>query len=57
MDVRFVDVGNVGGTYLGPVIMAPQVAIVALGITLVLPRYIEKDNKELELQPRKIVRK
>lgn len=55
--LRFVDVGNVGGTYLGPVIMAPQVAIVALGKTLVLPRYIEKDNKELELQPRKIVRK
>ena len=33
------NVGTIGGTYLSPVLLAPQVAIVALGRIARVPRY------------------
>lgn len=39
---------------MGPVILPPQVAIVALGRTQLLPRY-QQTEKGLELVPRQIV--
>jgi len=49
------NIGNIGGTYLGPVLLAPQVCIVAIGKTQLLPRYIQEENGALNLQPRKIM--
>merc|ERR1712146_251747 len=49
------NIGNIGGTYLGPIILPPQVCIVALGKSQLLPRYIKKDNGELEVAPRSIM--
>ena len=40
---------------MGPVILSPQVAIVALGRTQLLPRYMPNEKGVLELVPRKIV--
>lgn len=48
-------VGNIGGTYLGPVVLVPQVCIVAIGKTQLLPRYIQNEKGELNLEPRRIV--
>jgi len=41
---------------LGPVLLVPQVAIVAIGKTQLLPRYQEDANGNLNLVPRKIVK-
>ena len=38
------NIGNLGGTYTGPVINLPEVAIVGLGKTRPSPRYDEKGN-------------
>jgi len=46
--------GNIGGTYLGPIILPPQVCIVAIGRTTLQPRYIQEKG-ELKLAPRHIV--
>ncbi len=52
-------IGNICGTYTGPIIMAPQVSIVGIGKIQTLPRYIsvkhENGKTTLELVPRKIV--
>lgn len=33
------NIGNIGGTYTGPLILPPQVCIVAIGKSQELPRY------------------
>lgn len=38
------NVGSIGGTYTAPVLMAPQVAIGAIGRIQTLPRYDEDGN-------------
>ncbi|ENN76869.1 lipoamide acyltransferase component of branched-chain alpha-keto acid dehydrogenase complex, mitochondrial isoform X2 [Dendroctonus ponderosae] len=38
------NIGIVGGTYTKPVILPPQVAIVAIGMTQILPRFDEVGN-------------
>ena len=48
--------GNIGGTYLGPVVLIPQVCIVAIGKTQLLPRYIQDSKGALNLEPRNIVK-
>jgi 2-oxoisovalerate dehydrogenase E2 component (dihydrolipoyl transacylase) len=48
------NIGNVGGTYLGPVILSPQTCIVAIGKAQILPRYQEGEKGSLNLVPRKI---
>lgn len=45
------NIGNVGGTYLSPVIVSEQVAIVGLGKARKLPRY----NAEGEVVPEQII--
>lgn len=48
------NIGAVGvGTYAGPLILPPQVCIVAIGSTKVLPRY-ENENYD-KVVPKKIV--
>lgn len=36
---RISNIGSIGGTYMGPVIMVPQVAIGAIGKIQTLPRF------------------
>eukprot|EP00045_Choanoeca_perplexa_P007397 m.66536 g.66536 ORF g.66536 m.66536 type:complete len:468 (-) comp14060_c0_seq1:56-1459(-) len=38
------NIGNVGGTYLNPVVVVPQVAIAAIGKVRRLPRFDDDDN-------------
>lgn len=38
------NIGSIGGTYMGPVIMAPQVAIGAVGKIQTLPRFDDDGN-------------
>ncbi|KAG9415966.1 hypothetical protein AC1031_000357 [Aphanomyces cochlioides] len=45
------NIGSIGGTYMGPVIMVPQVAIGAIGKIQTLPRF----NKAGEVVPVKIM--
>ncbi|XP_076260983.1 dihydrolipoamide branched chain transacylase E2 [Rhynchophorus ferrugineus] len=45
------NIGIVGGTYTKPVILPPQVAIIALGIVQVLPRYDSSGN----IKPEEII--
>lgn len=46
------NIGTIGGTYARPLILSPQVAIVALGKTRRLPRLI---SSSATLIPRNIV--
>lgn len=46
------NIGTLGGTYTGPLILSPQVCIVGVGRMLTVPRYDPKMN----IVPRKIVR-
>ncbi|VEN50904.1 unnamed protein product [Callosobruchus maculatus] len=38
------NIGSIGGTYMKPVILPPQVAIIAIGTSQLLPRYDENRN-------------
>nr|CAI5853221.1 unnamed protein product [Callosobruchus analis] len=38
------NIGSIGGTYMKPVILPPQVAIIAIGTSQLLPRYDENGN-------------
>jgi len=40
------NIGSIGGTYAAPVVVAPQVAIGALGRVQVLPRYVHPRTRE-----------
>lgn len=46
------NVGTIGGTYCGPLILVPQVCIVGLGRLMTVPRYDDKMN----VVPKKIVK-
>ena len=37
--------GSVGGTYMVPVVVVPQVAIGALGRSQIVPRYVDEHKK------------
>ena len=41
------NIGSIGGTYMGPVIVVPQVVIGALGRFQTVPKYIHKSTGEL----------
>jgi 2-oxoisovalerate dehydrogenase E2 component (dihydrolipoyl transacylase) len=41
------NVGNIGGSWLHPVIVSGQVAIGAIGAIRRLPRYVMRDGKEV----------
>jgi 2-oxoisovalerate dehydrogenase E2 component (dihydrolipoyl transacylase) len=45
------NIGTIGGTYTGPLILPPQICIVGIGKVMVVPKYDEQMN----LVPRKIV--
>lgn len=53
------NIGTMGGTYTGPLILPPQTTIVGLGRVQNLPRYINKPTvsgvENLVLEPRKIM--
>lgn len=51
------NIGTIGATYTGPVILPPQVCIIGVGRVQTLPRYGTKKNAagELAIVPRKIV--
>ncbi|KAF1794242.1 Chloramphenicol acetyltransferase-like domain [Phytophthora cactorum] len=44
--IRISNIGSIGGTYMSPVLMVPQVAIGAIGQIQKLPRYDEEGNVE-----------
>ncbi|CAK71772.1 unnamed protein product (macronuclear) [Paramecium tetraurelia] len=46
-----INIGTIGGTYTGPLILAPQVCIVGIGRLITVPRYDAKMN----IVPRKIM--
>mmetsp|Transcript_20637 Transcript_20637/g.38275 ORF Transcript_20637/g.38275 Transcript_20637/m.38275 type:complete len:138 (-) Transcript_20637:158-571(-) len=41
------NIGSIGGTYMGPVIVVPQVVIGALGRFQTVPKYVHKSTGEL----------
>ncbi|CAH0562075.1 unnamed protein product [Brassicogethes aeneus] len=45
------NIGSIGGTYMMPVITPPQLAIIALGTTKVLPRF----DKDMKVVPESII--
>ena len=53
--VTLSNVGNIGGTYVGPVVLPPQIMIVGMGGIQTVPRYLHKDYTKTF--PRSIVNK
>ena len=42
------NIGAIGGTYMSPVVLPPQVAIGAFGKIQRLPRFVNKDSDDVE---------
>eukprot|EP01016_Furgasonia_blochmanni_P007845 TRINITY_DN1314_c0_g1_i10.p1 TRINITY_DN1314_c0_g1~~TRINITY_DN1314_c0_g1_i10.p1 ORF type:complete len:297 (-),score=60.55 TRINITY_DN1314_c0_g1_i10:176-1066(-) len=51
------NIGNIGGTYLGPLVLPPQVCIVAIGKTQVVPKFANeaKAFEDPRVVPRRIM--
>jgi 2-oxoisovalerate dehydrogenase E2 component (dihydrolipoyl transacylase) len=49
------NIGNIAGTYTAPIILPPQVCIVAIGKMQEIPRFVVDDYGKKKISPRKIV--